>query len=332
MMPANAKPHPVGTYTDGAHTDGAHIVLIGSYLVALVMDTDRIPLRGETLLARNFREAFGGKGSDMAVQAARLGAKVHFVGCVGNDDFGRAFLNLMAEEGVDASLVDVRSELATGAGFIIKSTDGANIITVDIGANQLFAPAHVDRALPLLHPDSVMLIQLEIPLETALYAAQKGAEAGSTVIFNPAPARDLRGVNLSSVTHFTPNETEARVCLGLAPNDPTDDVEIARRLLALGCQHVIMTRGEQGALIVTGSGADEKITAIPALRLEHVADSNGAGDSFNAALATALIEGKSLADGAAFANVVAGLCCTRWDTVPSYHTRDEVEKAIRDRV
>lgn len=318
MMPANAKPH----------TDGAHIVLIGSYLVALVMDTDRIPLRGETLLARNFREAYGGKGSDMAVQAARLGAPVHFVGCVGNDDFGRAFLNLMGEENVDTTLVDVRSELATGAGFIIKSTDGANIITVDIGANQLFAPAHVDRAVALMQPGSVVLIQLEIPLETALYAARKGAEAGSTVIFNPAPARDLRGEDLSPVTCFTPNETEARVCLGLAPDDPTDDAEIARQLLALGCKHVVMTRGKQGALIVTGSGADEQVTAIPALHLENVVDSNGAGDSFNAALATALIEGQSVADAAAFANVVAGLCCTRWDTVPSYHTRAEVEAIV----
>ena len=317
-MSVNTKPH----------TDGAHIVLIGSYLVALVMDTDRIPLRGETLLARNFREAYGGKGSDMAVQAARLGSPVHFVGCVGNDDFGRAFLNLMTEEGVDISLVDVRSELATGAGFIIKSTDGANIITVDIGANQLLAPVHVDRAVALMKFNSVILIQLEIPLETALYAAHKGAEASSTVIFNPAPARDLRGVDLSSVTFFTPNETEARVCLGLAPDDHTDDVAIARRLLALGCKHVVMTRGEQGALVVTGKDADEQVTVIPALRLEKVIDSNGAGDSFNAALATALIEGKSVVDAAAFANVVAGLCCTRWDTVPSYHTRAEVEAVI----
>lgn len=303
----------------------SHIVLIGSYLVALVMETDRIPLRGETLLARNFREAYGGKGSDMAVQAARLGATVHFVGCVGNDDFGRAFLALMAQEGVDTAHVDVRGEVATGAGFIIKSTDGANIITVDIGANQLFAPSHVDGARPLMGAEDVVLIQLEIPLETALYAAQRGAEAGCRVIFNPAPARDLRGVDLSAVTYFTPNETEARVCLGLAPDDPAEDVEIARGLLALGCQNVVMTRGEKGALIVSGDG---EVTAVPGIALEKVVDSNGAGDSFNASLATALLKGMSVTEGAAFANVAAGLCCTRWDTVPSYHTREEVEAVM----
>ncbi len=302
-----------------------HILLIGSYLAALVMDTDRIPLRGETLLARNFREAYGGKGSDMAVQAARLGVTVHFVGCVGNDNFGRAFLALMKREGVDTHHVDVRNELATGAGFIIKSSDGANIITVDIGANQLFAPGHVDAVRGLMGEKAIVLIQLEIPLETALYSARRGAEAGSRVIFNPAPARDLRGVDLSSVTYFTPNETEARVCLGLAPDDPTDDIVIARQLLKLGCQNVVMTRGEKGALIVTSAG---QVTVVPGLHLDTVVDSNGAGDSFNAALATALIEGKSAQEGVAFANVVAGLCCTRWDTVPSYHTRAEVEAVL----
>lgn len=318
MMLANSTPNPAMPNPNG------HILLIGSYLVALVMDTDRIPLRGETLLARNFREAYGGKGSDMAVQAARLGTQVHFVGCIGNDDFGRAFLNLMREEGVNTEHVEVRDELATGAGFIIKSTDGANIITVDIGANQLLSPAHVDAAAHLMDDNAIVLVQLEIPLETALHAAHRGAAAGSRVIFNPAPARDLRGADLSGVTCLTPNETEARVCLGLAPDDPTDDVEIARRLLALGCQNVVMTRGEKGALIVANHAPDESLV-IPGIKLNNLVDSNGAGDSFNAALATALLEGKSLANAAAFANLVAGLCCTRWDTVPSYHTRAEVE-------
>lgn len=265
-----------------------HLVLIGSYLVALVMDVDRIPLRGETLLARNFREAYGGKGSDMAVQAARLDTPVHFVGCVGNDDFGRAFVALMQQEGVNTDLIGVRDELPTGAGFIIKSADGANIITVDIGANQLLAPDQIDGARSLMRSDSVVLIQLEIPLESALHAARLGYEQGSTVIFNPAPARDLREVDLSAVTYFTPNETEARVCFGLPPDEPIDDVELGRRLLALGCKTVVMTRGERGSLIIS----PHEVVDVPALRLTNVVDSNGAGDSFNAALATALLEGK----------------------------------------
>lgn len=297
------------------------IVLIGSYLVALVMDVDRIPHKGETVLARNFREVYGGKGSDMAVQAARLGAPVVFVGRVGDDDFGRAFIRLMEEEGVNLEHLHTTKELATGAGFIIKDMTGHNIITIDIGANQLFSPADVDLAAPHMRPGSVTLIQLEIPLETAFHAARLGHERGSTVIFNTAPAHDLRGYDLSAIDILTPNETEARVCLGLAPTDPTPDIEIARQLLALGCGTVVMTLGERGSVIVT----PDSVTEVPAYYFPNAIDSNGAGDSFNAGLATGLIEGKSLYDAALFANAVAGLCCTRWDTVPSYHTRAEVE-------
>ena len=306
-------------------THTPQIILIGSYLVALVMDVDRIPLKGETLLAHNFREVYGGKGSDMAVQAARLGAPVRFVGRVGEDDFGRAFIRLMQDEGVNLDYLGTTTEMLTGAGFIIKDRTGHNIITVDIGANQLFVPADVDRAAPEMRPGSVVLIQLEIPLETALHAAKLGHHAGGTVIFNPAPAQDLRGHDLSSMDILTPNETEARICLGLSPTDPTPDIEIARQLLAHGCGTVVMTLGERGSVIVTA----DSVTEVPAYYFPDAVDSNGAGDSFNAALATGLIEGKSLYDAARFANAVAGLCCTRWDTVPSYHNRQEVNQFLQ---
>lgn len=298
------------------------LIIIGSYLVALVMDTDRIPAKGETILARNFRTAYGGKGSDMAVQAARLGADVRFVGSIGADDFGRAFTDLMHTEGVNVDYLKSREELATGAGFIIKSADGHNIITIDIGANQLFSTADVDEAAAaIINEDSVVLIQLEIPLETALHAARVGHAAGATVILNPAPAYDLRDVDLSAVDILTPNETELRVCLGMLPGDEADEADLARQLLARGCRTVLVTLGARGSLIVTPEGA----TVIPAFNIPGIVDSNGAGDSFNASLATGLLEGLTLAEAARFGNAVAGLCCTRWDTVPSYHSRDEVD-------
>lgn len=306
------------------HPTEKRIVMIGSYLVALVMDTDRIPHKGETILARNFRQAYGGKGSDMAVQAARLGANVHFVGCVGDDDFGRAFIQLMEQEGVNLDHLRTTKELATGAGFIIKATTGHNIITIDIGANQLFQPQHIDDARERIDENSVVLIQFEIPLETALHAARIGQEQGATVIVNPAPAHDLREYDLSAVDILTPNETELRVCLGLAPDADADEASLAGKLLEQGCGTVLVTLGERGSLIVTRDG----VQAVPAFNIEGVIDSNGAGDSFNAALATALLEDKPLREAARFANAVAGLCCTRWDTVPSYHDRDEVESFL----
>jgi ribokinase len=300
------------------------LVIIGSYLVALVMDTERIPAKGETILARNFRTAYGGKGSDMAVQAARLGTDVHFVGSIGADDFGRAFTDLMVEEGVNIDYLKSREELATGAGFIIKSADGHNIITIDIGANQLFSPADVDEAAAIMDDNSVVLIQLEIPLETALHAARVGQAAGATVILNPAPAYDLRDVDLSAVDILTPNETELRVCLGMLPGDKADEAELAGALLDRGCRSVLVTLGERGSLIVTPDG----VTTVPAFDIENVVDSNGAGDSFNASLATGLLEGLSVPEAARFGNAVAGLCCTQWDTVPSYHTRDAVDNFL----
>ncbi len=302
----------------------SRLVIIGSYLVALVMDTERIPTRGETILAKNFRTAYGGKGSDMAVQSARLGADVHFVGAIGDDDFGRAFSDLMIEEGVNIDHLKSHEELATGAGFIIKSTDGHNIITIDIGANQLFQPEDVDQAEGIIDENSVVLIQLEIPLETALHAAKVGHDAGATVILNPAPAYDLREVDLSAVDILTPNETELRVCLGMLPGDEAEEVELAQALLDRGCRTVLVTLGERGSLIVTADGVQE----VPAYKIEGIVDSNGAGDSFNASLATGLLDGLSLSEAARFGNAVAGLCCTRWDTVPSYHTRAEVEEFL----
>lgn len=302
------------------------LIIIGSYLVALVMDTERIPSRGETLLAKNFRTAYGGKGSDMAVQAARLGADVHFVGSIGNDDFGRAFADLMVQEGVNIDFLKSHDELATGAGFIIKSADGYNIITIDIGANQLFKPADIDEASSRIDSDSVVLIQLEIPLETALYAARAGHAAGATVILNPAPAYDLRDTDLSAVDILTPNETELRVCLGMLPGDEADEAELAKALLDRGCRMVLVTLGERGSLIVTA----DSVTRVPAFEISGIVDSNGAGDSFNASLATGLLDGLAVPAAARFGNAVAGLCCTRWDTVPSYHTRAEVEAFLAE--
>ena len=217
------------------------IAVIGSYAIALVMDVDRWPHEGETILATNFRQTYGGKGSDMAVQAARLGAEVHFIGRIGDDDFGRDFSALLAREGIHRDHLRVTPERATGAGFIIKNPAGANMITVDMGANQLFDANDLAAAESTIAACQVMLIQLEIPLATALQAATLGKRHGLRVIFNPAPAQDLSRIDLSAIDILTPNENEARVCLGLSADDPLAEEEIGRRLLARGCRAVAIT-------------------------------------------------------------------------------------------
>lgn len=296
------------------------VFILGSYAKALVMTTDRLPQAGETLIGYDFRQTWGGKGSDMAVQAARLGAAVCFSGVVGDDAFGQEFTSLMRQEGINIDALTLSSEQPTGAGLIIKDKQARNLIVVDMGANQRFTPALVDRALPQLEQSKVVLAQLEIPLETALYGLQHAKELGKITILNPAPARDLRGLDLSAVDYLTPNETEARVALGLAPDDARSNREIASQLLETGCQYVVMTLGEAGSAIFSVDYSE----AIPPCRVE-VVDSNGAGDSFNAALAVALDEGQPISEALRFANAAAALCCTGWETVPSYRQREEVD-------
>ncbi|CAI9409231.1 Ribokinase [Pleomorphomonas sp. T1.2MG-36] len=296
------------------------VVVIGSYAKALVITADRIPGEGETLLGSDYRETYGGKGSDMAVQAARLGASVAYVGVVGDDTHGREFTELMRSEKIDVTGLRVDPGKPTGVGIIIKDTRGHNAIVVDMGANGLFGKADVDASEPILKGAKVALAQLEIPLETALYGLAKAKATGAVTILNPAPARDLRNADLSAVDIVTPNETEARIVAGLPPEADVPLSDIAAILLDRGCRAVVMTLGDAGARVFTREGS----TAIAPCPVD-VVDSNGAGDSFNAGLAVALSEGKSLPDAARFANAVAGLCCTRWETVPSYHNRNEVD-------
>lgn len=304
------------------------ILVVGSYAKALVITAERIPRSGETLLGQDYRETFGGKGSDMAVQAARLGAQVDYVGVVGADNHGREFADLMAAEGVDTTHLRVHPDHPTGVGLIVKDTAGHNLIVVDMGANTTCSVADVDGAIRAGAPPDVVLTQLEIPLETALHAMVAGRRAGARTILNPAPAVDLRGRRLDAVDVITPNEHEAKILVGLDPDDPSSETTVAERLLDLGVSTVIVTRGEHGAVIVDRVGGQLRSTTVAPWPVD-VLDSNGAGDSFNAALAVALAEGRDLIDAAQFAGAVAALCCEGWETVPSYRHRDSVEAYLR---
>lgn len=308
--------------------ESKNIVVIGSYLVALVMDTERIPAKGETLLARNFRQTHGGKGSNQAVQSARLGANTSFVGRVGKDSFGDSFMKLCRDENIDSTFVFQSEDMPTGAGFIICEESGHNIITIDIGAINQFSRADIDAALGSISNNTTVLLQLEIPLDTALYAAEQAKLRGATVILNPAPAQDLTGYDLSFIDFLTPNETEARICLGLANDTSLSDEEAAEKLLQLGCKNIVLTLGEKGSFLCNESTA----IAIPAIAIDEVVDSTGAGDGFNAGLAVALSEGKSILAAVEFANVIGGLSVTKPDTIPSYHLREQVEEFIATRL
>jgi ribokinase len=298
------------------------VTVVGSYIVAQEIDVDRIPLEGETLVWRNYHVSHGGKGSNMACCAARLGARSAFVGKVGRDAFGEGFLALLAHENVSTEAV-MYAAVPTAVGFIICGLGGSNIIVVDSGANGDFKPADVNARRDVIEASDVILSPLEIPLETALAAARVARSAGVRSILNPAPAQDLRGVDLSSVYALTPNETEARVCLGLQPNDPVSEEDLARALLGLGVENVVMTLGARGALWSSRNG----FCRVPALPVS-VVDTVGAGDAFNAGLATALSENRLPDEAMAFAATAASLSTQKRETIESYPFRAEVDARV----
>ncbi len=297
------------------------IVVIGSYIEALVMDTQRIPLKGETLKGTNFRQTWGGKGSNQAVQAARLGAQTSFVSMVGTDPFADNIFSLLEAEGVDSNYLFQTNEFPTACGFIICSADGHNVITIDISALNSLSEENIDRAMALVDNETIVLLQLEIPLQMALYAARKSKEKGALVILNPAPAANLMAHDLSFVDYLTPNETEARICTGLDVTDKSSETDIAKQLLRTGCKNIVVTLGESGSLLVNAT----MIFQAQPYCLEKAVDSTGAGDAFNAGLAVGLAESMFVEKAMQFANAVGALACTKPDTIPSYHTRAEVE-------
>jgi len=302
------------------------VTIVGSYIVALVMDLDRIPVEGETLIGRNYHTTHGGKGSNMAAAVARLGGQSTFFGKIGRDAFGESFLQLLARENVDARGVLYSDRLPTAVGFILSSSRGTNCIVIDPAACGDFLPADVEAHAALIETAEVVLSPLEIPLETALAGARRAHAAGKRAILNPAPAADLRNHDLSALFALTPNETEGRVCLGLRPDDPMYDQEVVRRLLDLGPQHVMLTLGARGVLWGSHDGS---MTRVPALRV-NVVDSVGAGDAFNAGLAVGLSEGRPVLDSVALGVTAASLSTQKRETIESYPLRAEVDARINE--
>jgi ribokinase len=300
------------------------IAVVGSYATGLTMRVDRLPSPGETLLAKGYRVDFGGKGSNQAVACARLGAKVSFVAKIGRDNFGHMALGLYREEGIDVDSVMQVSDEPTGVGFIIVDAKGNNCITIDPGANDLLTATEVSQCLDTLTSEAVVLTQLEIPVAAAGAAMARGREKGAVTILNPAPVRTLPQTLLQLVDILTPNQIEAKVLTGRSPDAAIEPETVARELIHSGVKEVVMTLGEEGALMVTGTSS----LHIPAVSVSAT-DTTGAGDCFNAGLALALACGTELEDAVRFAVVTGGLAVTREGVIPSLPRRDEVLQFYR---
>lgn len=309
-----------------ANTDvdsGPTIAVVGSYNVGLTMQVPRFPVPGETVIGRGFEQGGGGKGSNQAIAAARLGAESLFVGKVGADRYADDARALWNHEGVIVDNVTEVPESHTGAGFVIVDEDGENEITVAPGANQRLSAADIHDAGRAIDRADALLVQMEIPDEPIRASVEAAADAGVDVVFNPAPAREIAPEILSHVDYLTPNQNEARILVGDDPGAERSDEAVAEELLDLGADTVVMTRGADGALVAT----DEEIHEIPSWSVDAL-DTTGAGDSFNGAFAVALAEGRPVEDATAFACAAGALAVTAAEVIPGLPTREAVEALL----
>lgn len=291
------------------------IVVVGSYNVSRTIRVERLPAPGETVMGTAYSEGPGGKGSNQAVAAKRLGGQVEFVGCVGTDGAGDEAVSLWEREEVRAGEVR-RVETHTGVALIFVEPSGANAIAVDSGANLELAPEDLEQARPALGRDSILLTQLEIGIRTASAACDLARKAGAITILNPAPARPAKELDLASVDIITPNEREFLTLTG------TDDLEEGAAMLrSRGPRTVIVTLGARGAYVSTDEGSYRE----PAPRVEAV-DETGAGDAFNGALAVALAEGVPLREAVRFANLAGAMTVTKGEVISSLPMRKELER------
>lgn len=306
---------------------GARVNVVGSYGAGLTYGLGRFPDRGETVLARYHRVDHGGKGSNQAVAAARLGARVRLRTALGNDAFGEAARRLWAEEGVEASVVVVAGE-PTMTGAILVEPDGENRIVVAPGALAQLRPEH-------LGPDDVagadvLLVQLEIPIETALRALELASGAGVRSVLNPAPAPEASRRELAALLEaadiLTPNLGEARALIG--GGEGLDAPALARELARRCRGSVVLTAGALGAFVVEAG----QLEHVPAEAVQQVVDSTGAGDAFSAALALAVAEGEGLFESSRFAARAAARAVTAAGVVPSLPRRAELgRRAVETR-
>jgi ribokinase len=298
----------------------AKIVVVGSYNTDLTTYMERMPRPGETVHGRKFVTGPGGKGSNQAIAAARLGADVTFIGRVGQDVFADGALKMWRQEGVRTEFVVQDPDHATGVAPIFVDDTGENMIVVALGANLAIEQADLDAAAGVIAEADILLTQLEINYDIVGYALKLAKESGVRTILNTAPAGKLPAETLARADFLTPNETELEVLSGMT-GASTENA--ARAILTTDTQTIVVTLGAQGAQYVQRE-TSARIPSFPA----NVVDTTGAGDAFNAGLAVGLAEGKSLEDAIRFANATAALCVTRPGTAQSMPQRAEVERLL----
>lgn len=298
------------------------VVVIGSLNMDLVVRTPRLPKGGETLAGHTFTTAPGGKGANQAVAAARLGARVAMIGCVGADPYGDFLTRSLLQEGIDCQGVSVAAEVPTGIASILVDDQGQNAIVIVAGGNGELSAAHLQAQESVLDQAKLVIAQLEVPLATVGAALARAHALGKTVILNPAPATGpLPAEWYAHIDYLVPNESEASLLTGL-PVDTLEQAEAAaRQLVAAGARQVLLTLGGQGLLQVSADGCQHH----PATSVKAV-DTTAAGDTFLGGFAAGLAEGLSVSEAIALGQQAAAIAVTRPGAQPSIPTRQELAR------
>ena len=311
------------------------ILVVGSFIMDLVAMADRAPAMGESVIGHSFRTAPGGKGANQAVQAARLGARTFMAGCVGDDVYGQQMLSALSDSGVDTAHVKISREHPTGVGHIqIQTGCGGvqNRIIVVPGANFDLMPSDLWWLEKEINIYDIVMMQLELRMETIEYVAAVAKAAGVPVMLNTAPAAPLPDSLLSCVTFISPNETEASLLTGVKTDaqgrlSGTSLEQAASALMAKGVPNVIITLGDEGAAICTSQG----VKRIPCVKMTSVKDPTAAGDSFVGAFCAGYAAGLSNEEALSLAVHTAAITVCGYGAIPSLPTLEKVEALMAER-
>lgn len=300
------------------------LVVLGSINADHILNLASFPTPGETVTGNHYQVAFGGKGANQAVAAGRSGADIAFIACTGDDDIGERVRRQLASDNIDVAPVRAVTGESTGVALIFVNAEGENVIGIHAGANAALSVARVEAEKERIAGAQALLMQLESPLESVLAAAKIAHQNHTTVVLNPAPARELSDELLALVDIITPNETEAEKLTGIRVENDDDAANAARALHEKGIGTVMITLGSRGVwLSQEGEGR-----RVPGFKVQAI-DTIAAGDTFNGAVVTALLEGTALDEAIRFAHAAAAIAVTRKGAQPSVPWREEIDEFLR---
>lgn len=303
------------------------VVVVGSLSQDIVVNTPRLPVKGETIRGSGFGMFAGGKGNNQAMAAGRAGAKVSMVGRVGADGFGDMLIETLKKNNVDASHMVQDKEAGTGIALITVDGDGDNSIVIAQRANLNLCDKDIEKADAVISASKILLMQLEVPTEADTFAAKAARKHGTFVALNPAPAPvdgKLPKELLENVDVIIPNQTEAELMTGVKVVDEKSAIAAAEILHTLGPKHIIITLGELGALLVEEGKAPLMVSSYKVQAI----DTTAAGDAFCGALAAAFAGGETLANAVKFGCAAGALATTKMGAEPSLPTKEEIEKLV----